>query len=131
MRPCPNCGQPVEMRARFCPHCGAVNLPPPGPPEGRLLTGRVWPDRLLGIGIVLLSLFLPAWLVSLVAPSGNLGILPTLTYFAWIIAYAGMRRRYPALATGIGIGLIAMPVLAVLIVLGLLAVCLISAGSKP
>ena len=127
MRSCPNCGQPVELRARFCPHCGAVNLPPPGPPEGRLLTGRLWADRLLGAGAVLLTLILSIWLTTLFESVwGFLSYLPTTVFFTWIVGYAGLRRRYPALATGIGFTLLAIPALIALVGLGLFAVCMVS-----
>ena len=142
---CPNCGSPWPPGAGVCPDCGFVRpaWPPPpvgfvAPPPpaarllaGKLVTGAVGGDVTLGlsisIAICLVSLSLMTGHGSLFR--GNLGW--GLGLFAPPVLYLALRPRYPALARGLGWGvltgciLLPFAVIAVLaaLALGILALC--------
>lgn len=109
MRQCPNCGQTIAegMTGELCPNCGAAL--PPLPEVGKedrpsvpLMTGNAWVDGGLGFLTFVATMMLYA--------SGLL--LGPLLYFL-------LRKRYPAYATGLRIGLL----LIFVPLLGALAVC--------
>ena len=146
--PCPNCGTPWPPgTAAVCPHCGYVRPAWPPPPvgfvgprphssaarmeAGKLVTGKVRGDVMLGFSIsaalCLMTLSLMTGYGSLF--HGNLGwglglLAPPVLYFV-------LRPRYPALARGLGWGVITgfillpFTVVAVLVALalGVLALC--------
>jgi hypothetical protein len=109
MRQCPNCGQAIAegTAGELCPNCGAAlpPLPEVGKEEKssvRLMTGNAWVDGILGFLTFVATMMLYA--------SGL--ILGPLLYFL-------LRKRYPAYATGLRIGLLLLFVP----LLGALAVC--------
>jgi hypothetical protein len=102
---CPNCHVAWPEGASVCPHCGYVRSapsvwpPPPSqligvphspPPGPKLVTGKVWGDLTLGIGISFASNFFYC-LGLLVMP----------------ILYFMLRANYPVFARGIGFGFVA------------------------
>ena len=102
---CPNCRIAWPEGASVCPNCGYVPSPAPSswppppsifrgvsqsPPGPKLLTGKVWGDLTLGIGISFASNFL--YCLGLV-------IMPIL--------YFMLRANYPVFARGIGYGIVA------------------------
>jgi hypothetical protein len=95
----------------MCPFCGAELPPLPvlqageASPTGRLLTGRAWLDTTLGIVAAMGSVFL--FCIGVAAP---------------VVLYFVLRQSYPALARGLGYGLMTLGA----IVLGLLAICVVS-----
>ena len=147
---CPNCGTPWPPgTAAVCPNCGCVRPVWPPPPAGfvapryvgkpaagplaagPLVTGAVGGDVTLGlsisIAICLVSLSLMTGYGSLFR--GNLGwglglLAPPVLYFV-------LRPRYPAVARGLGWGvltgciLLPFAVIAVLaaLALGILSLC--------
>lgn len=117
---CPNCGNPAFVGTPICANCGA-SLPPapppapwPPPPTGQaplapyvspgpnLVTGRVWGDVLLGVGLTILSICI-----------GGVGLI------AMPIVYVLTRFKYKAFGMAIGYTLL----LAFVLVLGALALC--------
>ena len=113
MKPCPNCKQPVQNIAAYCPRCGMYLKPPA---SSTLLTGIAWLDMLLGF------LALPAVCVTLLVmtflPGIRLLILPITwlglgAYPLTIVAAVVMRRSYPKFALGLSISVIVMPILVV------------------
>jgi len=126
---CPTCGQPIEQGMEDCPHCGVVQAddwpPPPKnskcsvtlPPATRLLTGRVWLDELMGMGLFwglmfalnkILDFLTTQWIISVFrqrqplpyyVPFVAVGVLMLIT---WAGSYLGLRSLYPKVARSFG-----------------------------
>ena len=126
---CPNCGHSVEPTAKVCPHCGAVqaNDWPPPPKNGkcsvtltpttRLLTGRVWLDELIGMGLFwglmfalnkILDHLTTQWIISVFRqrqplpyyfPFVAVGVLMLITCAG---SYLGLRLLFPKMARSFG-----------------------------
>ncbi len=146
--PCSNCGAPWPPGVNVCPHCGYVRLAlpawPPAPlgfaapspmPAADLVTGKVGGDVMLGLAIsaasCLLTLSLMTGYHSLLPASFGWGVglfVPPILYFI-------LRPRRPALARGLGWGVltgcIVLPfaVVAVLVALALGALSLCNSMS--
>ena len=100
---CPNCGTAWPEGADVCPHCGYLRqaapawpppptnfgATPPAPPPPRLLTGAVWGDLTLGIGITVVSC-----------------CLYCLGFLVMPILWAVFQPKYPLFTRGIGYGLL-------------------------
>jgi hypothetical protein len=54
---CPACGQELEARRDFCPHCGLA----------RVRAGRLFGSRALWISLILVGALLVAWGLMLLA----------------------------------------------------------------
>lgn len=141
MRPCPHCAEPIPEGRLLCPHCGALALPPPSdtpgawppsprslrppPSPDRLLTRRRWLDGTLGFALVFVS--------AVLGYIGFYGTTALLTFFLVLagspLLYFFLRDRYPVFCRGIGWGLLAVPGLVLLFLLGAFALCIYSAGS--
>jgi len=147
---CPNCGTPWPPGAGICPHCGFLRpvWPPPpvgfvaprrtaGPLTGKLVTGKAGGDVLLGLAISVSSC-----LVTLSLMAGYHSLLPAslgwaLGLLVAPVLYFVLRPHYPAVARGVGwgvlIGFVVLPlvVVAVLVAvaLGILALCSSPNGS--
>jgi len=123
---CPNCGTEWPTGIEVCPDCGYVRpgalswppapigrvetqLPPMSPQMPRLVTGKVWGDVMLGVGITL---------ASYVVYCLGLIVMPIL--------YFSLRPQHPAFARGIGYGLLG----GIVIALGALGVCFYSMASN-
>lgn len=115
--PCPNCGTDWPQDATVCPHCGYIRplapawppppaglVAPPPPPVPRLVTGKVWGDMTLGIGLSFVSNFLAC---------AGFVVMPIL--------YFTLKPNYPVFARGIGYGTLAGLVL----LAGAFAVCMV------
>lgn len=104
---CPNCRAVWPAGAQVCPNCGYIASPgpaawPPPPsnlvspspfsqPQGpKLVTGKIWGDIILGMGLSFASNFLAC--IGLV-------VMPIL--------YFTLKANYPIFARGIGYGFIA------------------------
>ena len=101
---CPNCRAAWPGGVTVCPNCGYVRpappawppppsnlfVQPPAPPVPKLVTGKVWGDLTLGIGLSFASNFLAC--VGLV-------VMPIL--------YFTLKPNYPVFARGIGYGIVA------------------------
>jgi hypothetical protein len=131
--PCPNCAMPWPADATVCPNCGFIRLPvpdwPPRPlgqvppsklpdpklPDASLLTGNATSDILLGLGIsaapILIIIGLSFFFRSRSFYELTLALPPVL-YFV-------LRRRYPVLARGLGVGVLIGLALILLFVVGL------------
>ena len=120
--PCPNCGTPWPPGATVCPHCGYLRSslpawpPPPAgvvspypPPVPRLVTGKVWGDLTLGIGLSFASNFLGC---------AGFVVMPIL--------YFTLKPNYPAFARGIGYGTLA----GLALLLGAVIVCFASSAAR-
>jgi hypothetical protein len=132
---CPNCGAAIPDGRTHCPECGAMSLLE-SIRRGRTPTGELaaWPgadrtvrpltgsstgDVALGfVGFVAAMACTPA-----LADQVGSWLPYAAGYCGGLAAMAGLRRRYPDLTRGIGVGLIAVAVLVVLVILGGLVVC--------
>lgn len=109
---CPRCGEAVEEAQSVCANCGVelkpIWPPPPEhterqhstPPPERLLTGRGWLDRLLGVGVWALLLF-------------GLDRFSTLVIDAFLVYNMRLGLSQPPLPDGLLWAAIAVPALTV------------------
>lgn len=112
---CPNCGAAWPPDATVCPNCGYIGprapawpppptgvVAPPPPPAPKLVTGKVWGDLTLGLGLSFVSNFLFC---------AGFVVMPIL--------YFTLKPNYPVFTRGIGYGTLA----GLVVLLGAVAVC--------
>lgn len=96
MKPCPNCGQPVEPLTRLCPHCGADtrdlwrDIEPTDALSGPLLQRRRRQDAFMTILGLLVALML--------------GLFPFVGSLMCVIVGLTSKKKEPAFCKGLFYG---------------------------